>query len=79
MKKIILSVAVVALFASCKKDYTCTCNVSGFDNNGNPVSSTDVYTYTSVSGANANLLKADCEASNAAGTQTTPGCVWEKK
>jgi hypothetical protein len=25
MKKIFAAVAIVALFASCKKDYTCTC------------------------------------------------------
>jgi hypothetical protein len=26
MKKIFAAVAIVALFASCKKDYTCDCN-----------------------------------------------------
>jgi len=29
MKKIFVAVAVVALFASCKKDYTCTCTTAG--------------------------------------------------
>jgi hypothetical protein len=29
MKKVLLAVAVVAFFASCKKDYTCTCNILG--------------------------------------------------
>jgi hypothetical protein len=32
MKKVLLSVAVIAAlasFSSCKKDYTCTCNFSG--------------------------------------------------
>jgi len=29
MKKVLLAVAVVAFFASCKKDYTCTCTVAG--------------------------------------------------
>ena len=79
MKKILLSVAIVALFASCKKDYTCTCTVSDFDNNGNPTTSTNVTNYTSVSGANANLLKADCESSSTAGSVTVAGCLWDSK
>jgi hypothetical protein len=29
MKKVLVAVAVVAFFASCKKDYTCTCEVLG--------------------------------------------------
>jgi hypothetical protein len=29
MKKVLLAVAVVAFFASCKKDYTCTCSILG--------------------------------------------------
>jgi hypothetical protein len=29
MKKVLLAVAVVAFFASCKKDYTCTCTFLG--------------------------------------------------
>lgn len=29
MKKVFVAVAVVALFASCKKDYTCTCEAFG--------------------------------------------------
>lgn len=29
MKKVLLACAVVAFFASCKKDYTCTCTVFG--------------------------------------------------
>ena len=29
MKKVLVAVAVVAFFASCKKDYTCTCSVLG--------------------------------------------------
>jgi hypothetical protein len=46
MKKVILAIAVVALFASCKKDYTCTCTETDFDLNGNPISYTSVETYT---------------------------------
>lgn len=29
MKKVLVAVAVVAFFASCKKDYTCTCSILG--------------------------------------------------
>lgn len=29
MKKIFAAVAIVALFASCKKDYTCDCEILG--------------------------------------------------
>ena len=29
MKKVLLAVAVVAFFASCKKDYTCSCTILG--------------------------------------------------
>lgn len=29
MKKVLVAVAVVAFFASCKKDYTCTCEILG--------------------------------------------------
>ncbi len=29
MKKVLVAVAVVAFFASCKKDYTCTCTAFG--------------------------------------------------
>jgi hypothetical protein len=33
MKKIFVAVAVVALFASCKKDYSCACTTSGNGSN----------------------------------------------
>lgn len=29
MKKVLLAVVAVAFFASCKKDYTCTCTLIG--------------------------------------------------
>ncbi|MEX1188623.1 MAG: hypothetical protein WED33_05150 [Bacteroidia bacterium] len=29
MKKVLVAVAIVAFFASCKKDYTCTCTAFG--------------------------------------------------
>jgi hypothetical protein len=79
MKKVILAIAVVALFASCKKDYTCTCTETDFDLNGNPISFTSVETYTEVSGSNANLLKTSCESTYTSGSVTQVGCVWDKK
>ena len=80
MKKVLIAVAVVAFFASCKKDYTCTCTGTSIDANGNLVASTTTDNYSSVSGANANLLKANCESTytNALG-MTSTACVWEKK
>jgi hypothetical protein len=71
MKKILLAVAVVAFFASCKKDYTCTeTNLDG---------TTDVTTYTSVSKSNANYLKADCEKTRTNGSYTYSKGVWDSK
>ena len=75
MKKVLLAVAVVAFFASCKKDYTCTCTYTDF--NGAAVTSTE--NYTSVSGANANLLKATCESTSTSSGVTSTACVWDKK
>jgi hypothetical protein len=72
MKKVLLAVAVVAFFASCTKDYTCTYK--------NADGTTDrVETYTSVSKSNANLLKAECEYTYTSGNVTVTRGVWEKK
>lgn len=79
MKKVLLTVAVVALFASCKKDYTCTCTETDFDLNGDPISFTSVQTYPELSGSNANFLKATCESTYSSGSFTQVGCVWDKK
>jgi hypothetical protein len=85
MKKVLLAAAVVAFFASCKKDYTCTCTGTSitYDLNGNLVTSTTTSTenYSSVSGANANLLKASCESkyTSTPASSYTSVCVWEKK
>jgi hypothetical protein len=83
MKKVLLAVAVVAFFASCKKDYTCTCTGTSidYDLNGNIVTSTTITTdnYSSVSGANANLLKATCEATTTPASTYPTVCVWDKK
>ncbi len=70
MKKVLFAVAVVAFFASCKKDYTCTRTFG-------TISSVD--TYTSVSRSNANYLKANCERTISEGGVTVVGGVWEKK
>ena len=83
MKKVLLAVAVVAFFASCKKDYTCACTGTSitYDLNGNLVTSTTTTTqnYSSVSGANANLLKASCESTTTPAPTSPRVCVWEKK
>lgn len=79
MKVLLLLVAVLVLFTSCKKDYTCTCSDIDIDVNGNPVDDTYVNTYTSLSAANANLLKADCESSRTINGSLYAGCVWDKK
>jgi len=71
MKKVLLAVAVVAFFASCSKDYTCT--------ETNSDGSKDVTTYKSLSRANANLKKAECEQTYTSGNYTSVGGVWEKK
>ena len=74
MKKVLLAVAVVAFFASCKKDYTCTCNDVGLG--------TYVETFSSVSGSNANYLKAQCESTtttNGVVNSNSDDCVWDKK
>ncbi len=51
MKKVLLAVAVVAFFASCKKDYTCTCTVFG------TTTSTD---FEGLSKSEAEDLEEDC-------------------
>ena len=78
MKKVLLAVAVVALFASCKKDYTCTCTVTDYFDGS---TYQEVQTYTSVSGANANLLQTSCEATttNTNGNTNSAPCVWDSK
>jgi hypothetical protein len=72
MKKVLLAAAVVAFFASCSKDYTCT--RTAYDG----VTKT-VTTYESLSRGNANLKKAECESTYTSGALTQAGGVWEKK
>jgi hypothetical protein len=49
--------------------------------NGNSSTETYVETYSSVTGANANLLQATCEATttNTNGSSNSTPCVWDKK
>jgi len=65
MKKLsILSIAFVAIsFASCKKDYTCTC-------------STSVTTVTKIVGVSKKTAKANCVSTNYFGYAST--CVISK-
>jgi hypothetical protein len=55
MKKVLLAVAVVAFFASCKKDYTCTCT--------NAAGSVTVE-YPDLSKSDADAAKTSCTASS---------------
>jgi hypothetical protein len=52
MKKIVLSLVVVAFLASCKKDYTCTCP-------GLPA-----VEYTGLNKSDADKLETSCETGN---------------
>ena len=79
MKKVLLAVAVVAFFASCKKDYNCTCTEIDYDLSGEAPDTYNYFTtYSSVSSSNANLLKAQCE-SEIGDDDNVISCVWDKK
>ena len=71
MKKIFAAVAIVALFASCKKDYTCTCSVAGV------VSSTA--NLNGLSKSEADDAKASCEAGSASVLGVSTTCVWAEQ
>jgi len=51
MKKVLLAVVAVAFFASCKKDYTCTCSIFGIST---------VVDYNGLSSSEADTAKAAC-------------------
>ena len=69
MKKVLLAVAVVAFFASCKKDYVCSCDVdNGF------FSETVEENYEGLSKSEAEELEEDCEDNNYAGYT----CTWSE-
>jgi hypothetical protein len=51
MKKVLVAVAVVAFFASCKKDYTCTCSILG---------TTTTVDYPGLSKSEAETAEAGC-------------------
>ncbi len=51
MKKVLLAVAVVAFFASCKKDYTCTCAILG---------QTTTVDYPGLKKSDADVAKTSC-------------------
>lgn len=71
MKKIFAAVAVVALFASCTKDYTCTCSVGGV------VASTA--NLNGLSKSEAKDAEATCEAGSASVLGVTTTCVWAEQ
>ena len=61
MKKVLLAVAVVAFFASCKKDYTCECTV-------------DLLGVKTTSSTTLNATKSDAKEACEAGNQTGVTC-----
>lgn len=76
MKKV-LSIAVIALaFASCKKDYTCTCVSTA---TGSSLSVTNVYVIKGVSKGTAKKACVDKDYKNSAGTVTgSDACTLSK-
>ena len=70
MKKVLLAVAVVAFFASCKKDYVCTCvDTSGIE----PLYPTTTVPYNGLKKSEAETAEAACTLSNGISFYT---CTW---
>jgi hypothetical protein len=70
MKKVLLAVAVVAFFASCKKDYTCTCaDTSGVA----PLDPTYTIPFNGLKKSDVDAAKATCSLSN---TYSYFTCTW---
>jgi len=73
MKKVLLAVVAVAFFASCKKDYTCTCvDTSGIE----PLFPTTVANNDGLSKSDADAAKAACTVGNGISYYT---CTWAEK
>ena len=69
MKKVLLAVAVVAFFASCKKDYVCSCDIdNGF------FTETVEENYEGLSKSEAEEAEEDCESNNDIGFT----CTWSE-
>ena len=71
MKKVLLAVAVVAFFASCKKDYVCTC-VDTFD--VDPITTTTPY--DGLKKSEAADQETVCESLNGIDVDYT--CTWSE-
>ena len=70
MKKVLLAVTVVAFFASCKKDYTCTC----VDTSGElPLLPTTTVPYNGLKKSEADAAKTACTLTNGLSYYT---CTW---
>jgi hypothetical protein len=69
MKKTFVAIAVVALFASCTKDYACTCAVGGI------VSSTT--NFPDLTKSEAETAEQNCETGGSVLFGIT--CVWSEK
>ena len=72
MKKIFAAVAIVALFASCKKDYTCTCvDTSGIE----PLFPNTVVPYNGLSKSEAEDAESVCTLLNGTASSIYT-CTW---
>jgi hypothetical protein len=73
MKKVLLAFAVIAFFASCKKDYTCTCTETYVNTSGVPVTQ-QYYSeeYNGLSKSEAEIEESDCISENTIGDV----CIW---
>ena len=73
MKKVLLAMVAVAFFASCKKDYTCTCvDTSGIE----PLFPTTTQNYDGLSSKDADASESACKISNGVSYYT---CTWAEK
>jgi len=73
MKKVLLAMVAVAFFASCKKDYTCTCvDTSGIE----PILPTTVDNFDGLSKTDADVQQAACTIGNSVSFYT---CTWAEK
>ena len=73
MKKVLLAVAVVAFFASCKKDYICTCTETYY--NSDTVLVTEQYynqEFNGLSKSEAETAKSGCITGNT----IDDVCIW---
>jgi hypothetical protein len=76
MKKIFALAIVVLAFASCKKDYTCTCKVSDSSTGTEITTPTE---FNGLSKSDADAAKTSCESVNGSVGTITTSCTWSEK